>query len=132
MSNFSFRWHRSSALIRFIGIANLSLGVMAGFSALLSVLIVMLNANPDPGRFLFFAFLLAATAASGCVSGANLVREKPARGVTVLFGLLLTIFVVTDVFHEHAFPLRLVLVLVYGVTICVISLWPESKVNGRK
>ena len=118
-------------MIRFIGIANLTLGVMAGCSALLSVLIVMLNA-PDRGRFLFFAFLLAATAVSGCVSGANLFQEKPARGVTVLFGLLLTIFVVTDVFHEHAFPLRLVLVLVYGVTICVISLWPESKVNGRK
>lgn len=132
MSNFSFRWNRNSALIRVIGIANLFLGVMAGFSALLSMLIVMVNANPHPERFLFFALLLTATAASGCASGANLVRERAANGVTFLFGLLLTIFVVTDVFLEHAFPLRLVFVLIYGVTICVISLWPKGKMNGRK
>lgn len=105
---------------------------MAGFSALLSVLIVAVNANPFPERFMFFALLLTAAAASGCVSGANLVREKPATGVTFLFGLLLTIFVVTDVLLEHAIPLRFVFVLIYGVTICVISLWPKGNVNGRK
>ena len=109
-------------MIRVIGFVNLFLGVMAGFSAMLSVLIVAVNANPYPERFIFFALLLTAAAASGCVSGANLVREKPAREVTFLFGLLLAIFVVTDVCLERAFPLRLVFVLIYGIAICVISL----------
>ena len=122
MSMFSFRWNRKSALIRVIGTLNLFLGVMAGFSALLSGLIVAVHANPHPQRFIVYASLLTAAAASGLVSGLNLVGEKPAAVVTFVFGLLLAIFVVTDVLLEHAFPLRLLFVLAYGLTICILSL----------
>ena len=122
MSMFSFDWNQKSPLMRFIGAMNLLLAVMVGFSALLSMLIVAVNANPHPQRFIFYALLLTVTAASGFVSGVNLVREKPAKSVTFLFGLLLAIFVVTDVVMEQLFPLRLGVVLVYGLSLCGISL----------
>ena len=122
MSMFWFRWNQKSAVLRVIGTLNLFLGVMAAFSALLSVLIVAVHADPHPQRFIVYASLLTAAAASGLMSGLNLVREKPAGVVTFVFGLLLAIFVVTDVLLEHAFPLRLFFVLAYGLTICIISL----------
>lgn len=122
MSMFSFRWNRKSALIRVIGTLNLFLGVMAGFAALLSGLIGAVHANPHPQRFIVYASLLTAAAASGVVSGSNLVRQKPAAVVTFVFGLLLAIFVVTNVLLEHAFQLRSVFVLAYGLTICILSL----------
>ena len=122
MSMFAFRWNRKSAVIRVIGTVNLFLGVMAGFSALLSGLIFAVHANPHPQRFIVYASLLTAAAASGVVSGSSLVRQKPAAAVTFVFGMLLAIFVVTDVLLEHAFPLRLLFVLAYGLTNCILSL----------
>ena len=129
MSMFAFRWNRKSAVIRVIGTVNLFLGVMAGFSALLSGLIFAVHANPHPQRFIVYASLLTAAAASGVVSGSSLVRQKPAAAVTFVFGMLLAIFVVTDVLLEHAFPLRLLFVLAYGLTNCMISL--RYPVNAR-
>lgn len=122
MSMFAFRWNQKSAVIRVIGTLNLFLGVMAAFSALLSVLIVAVHAHPNPQRFVLYASLLTVAAASGLLSGLNLVRAKPARAVTFVFGLSLAIFVITDVLLERAVPLRFVFVLTYGVTLCIIAL----------
>lgn len=82
--------------LRFLGIANILVGVLTAFSALFNFMFYLLQADGDLSRCLIEGGFASVAALLGFLNGFSLLnpRKKAARPLTVSFGIALLIFMI--------------------------------------